>query len=259
MLKLMIVEDEEIIREGLRECLDWKYLGCEIVAEAEDGAEALEKARRWKPDIILTDVVMSGMNGIDFVTKLREEESEEMAKVVMISAHENVGYMKAAFKLEAIDYLLKPFDIMELEQVIRKVVARCEEERAYYNMADKKNEQDEKAEGQVDITSMRKIIRMVLDVIQRRFTEDLTLQQIADEVYLSPNYLAVLFKRETGDTVNEYVTRLRIEKAKELLHEPHRLVADISEAVGYKDSTYFAKLFKKATGSSPKEFREYAR
>mgnify|MGYP001214515674 CR=1 FL=1 len=252
MLKLMIVEDEEIIREGLRECLDWRKLGCEIAAEAEDGAEALAKARMYAPDIVLTDIVMAGMNGLDFIARLREERPDPPPQVILISAHENVAYMKSAFKLDAVDYLLKPFDLGELEQAVRKAAARCRADRAEAqpDMPPWEEGPDE------EDTGARRTVRLIRELIRKRYAEDLTLPDIAKEVYLSPNYMAAMFKKETGETVNDYMTRVRIERAKRLLLDPALSVTDVADAVGYRDSNYFSKLFKKMTGYSPKEYRE---
>lgn len=129
MYSMMIVEDEEIIRNGLKACLDWPRYSCRIDAEAEDGEQALELAKRLKPDIVLTDVVMGGMDGLEFLARLRQELAGKPIQVVVISAHEKLDYVKAALKHGAADYLLKPFDMEELRQVITRVVRRCEEER----------------------------------------------------------------------------------------------------------------------------------
>lgn len=130
MYSLIIVEDEELIREGMKSCLDWPAYGIELAGDAADGKAALEMAHRLRPDIILTDVVMAEMDGIEFVRRLRAEIPDKTIRVVMISGHEDVDYIKTALKLQVVDYLLKPFHTEELEEVLAKVLRDCDEERS---------------------------------------------------------------------------------------------------------------------------------
>lgn len=116
---LLIVDDESPIREGLVECVRWDTLGIEIVGSAEDGKEALALFQRLKPDILLTDVVMPGLNGMELATKIRSS-GEIVPRTIFMSAYQDVDYLKSAFKLDAVDYLLKPINIDELTQVVQR-------------------------------------------------------------------------------------------------------------------------------------------
>lgn len=102
----------------------------------------------------------------------------------------------------------------------------------------------------------RNVIEQVKDIINRRFRENLSVADIAKEVYLTSTYICLIFKQETGETVNEYMTKVRMEKAKELLKDTRNKFYDICYAVGYSDPSYFSKQFKKCTGLSPSEYRE---
>lgn len=101
------------------------------------------------------------------------------------------------------------------------------------------------------------VVERVRSVIEERYADNgLTVAEIAKAVYLTDTYVSLLFKQETGRTVNEYVTQVRIDKAKELLRDPRYKFYDICYAVGYADPSYFSKLFKKMTGYTPSAFRD---
>jgi two-component system response regulator YesN len=100
-------------------------------------------------------------------------------------------------------------------------------------------------------------VRSAKEFIAHWYMDHLTLKDIADKVYLTPTYLAALFKKETGLTINEYLTQIRIERAKELLRDIGLSIQDVSEAVGYQDSRYFSRLFKNMTGGTPAWYRRH--
>ncbi|TBL74558.1 response regulator [Paenibacillus thalictri] len=508
MYSLLIVEDEEIIREGMKYCLDWAALGIGTIMEASDGESALAIAKEAKPDLVLTDVVMSVMDGIEFVARLRRDIQDKHIHVIMISGHENVDYIKSALKLQVVDYVLKPFHTEELEHVVRKAMEAIADERekaarlselekavtvtrsmikerfmqdvlfgsdisltdtyrelldewlpqrgayrAFYMEGVRSAEAAERLRQQLPVLGMlplnegvyggvisseemrpfaclegmatriglgsrveqldavhlsfqharlalvertreaelaephaalqivpyeaklldrerllveagqceeaiirqleagdreqlagtvrryvevclafggeglpylqafgsmllirtkqhyavllekqeprrleqalelvrsarspfelealinsaldemgdivrskpeqRKLVRAVTDYVEQSLREELTLAHIAARVHLSPNYLAHLFKKETGTTLNDYVTSVRMEEAKRLLREePGLLVLELAERVGYADSKYFTRLFKREVGINPSEYREKLR
>ncbi|MDF2659799.1 MAG: hypothetical protein K0Q94_2590 [Paenibacillus sp.] len=168
MYSLMIVEDEELIREGMKGCLDWPAYGIELIGDAVDGKMGLDMAVALRPDIILTDVVMAEMDGIEFVRRLRTDIPDKTIRVVMISGHEDVEYIKSALKLQVVDYLLKPFHTEELEDVLRKVLRDCGEERA-------RNERLNSLERHVDVSR---------SLVRERFLQELMYREL-DEMALA--------------------------------------------------------------------------
>lgn len=364
MYKVLLVDDDYITREGLRDLIDWQAMGIVIAGEAEDGEEALELARRLKPDIMISDVVMPGCDGIELIQVLREEQPELMT--VMISAHQDIQYVKAAMKLEALDYLLKPFNKEELKQVVDRVTGKLRKRREellkhadmerYYSdslsadglqivvkLAERVEElcasgQSEelraglerlfakirsmqmdsllflttigskllvkaadKAEAALDpaisarlklalkqfqtmrsseevqhlVTEQlmqleaawsehegeggRKAIRLVKQYIHQDHGHDQTINRLADKVFLSPSHLQTLFKKETGQTINEFITAVRMEHAKQLLRDPAIKIYEVAGLVGYQDTYYFSKVFRKQTGMNPSEYKESSR
>jgi two-component system response regulator YesN len=127
MLKLFIVDDEPDTREGLRYYFDWKNYGIEVIGEADDGSAAIPIILQEKPDIVLSDVRMTDMDGIEMAKHIRS--SNENVKIVFISGYDDIGYIKSALKVDAIDYILKPVDLNELAAVIEKVIKLINEEK----------------------------------------------------------------------------------------------------------------------------------
>ena len=124
MLKVLIVEDEEMIRRGIVLTVDWAALGCLVAGEAANGREGLEAARRLNPDLIITDVKMPQMDGLEMLRQLREEGCT--AHVIVLTAYNDFPYVQSALRLGAVDYLLKPFHDGELEQAITQLQQRFE-------------------------------------------------------------------------------------------------------------------------------------
>ena len=119
MLKVVVVEDEELVRKGIVLTVDWAGAGCAVVGEAANGEEGLEVIRRYRPDLIVTDIRMPKLDGIEMLRRLREEGNR--AHVVFLTAYSDFSYAQSALKLGAADYLLKPFHDGELEETIARI------------------------------------------------------------------------------------------------------------------------------------------
>ena len=119
MLKVLIVDDEPIVRHGIVQGVEWKAMGCAVVGEASNGEEGLELYSRYQPDIIIADIRMPRMDGIEMLRELRSRNAK--AKVILLSAYSDFEYVRSALKLGAVDYLLKPFDLKELEKTISHI------------------------------------------------------------------------------------------------------------------------------------------
>ncbi|GJM82938.1 hypothetical protein HMSSN139_54340 [Paenibacillus sp. HMSSN-139] len=124
--KVLIADDERIIREGIRDSVDWESLRLTVVAEAEDGEEALEMAIRHGVHILLVDLNMPIMDGIELMKRVREQLPE--CKIVIITGHDEFAYAQKAIRLQVKDYILKPANPAQLEKVLRQVRGELEEE-----------------------------------------------------------------------------------------------------------------------------------
>ena len=127
MFKLMLVDDETLEREGLRDFIPWKELGVEVVGEASGGPQALEMATRLRPEIIITDIKMPDMSGLELASRLKP--AMPLLKVIFVSGYQDFEYAKNAISLDAYGYVLKPVDDDELMNVVKKAVDSIIEER----------------------------------------------------------------------------------------------------------------------------------
>ena len=119
MLRVFIVEDEEIIRRGLVETLNWEDMGAEVIGDAADGDEALPLIREMAPDVVLTDIKMQRMDGLTMLRTLRQEGN--MTPVVLLTSYADFSYVREALRLQAVDYLLKPVEEEEISKVLQKI------------------------------------------------------------------------------------------------------------------------------------------
>ena len=135
MWKMMIIDDEYFVRMGIRETIDWAVHGVEIVGEADNGTQGLELACRLKPDIIITDIRMPGMNGLDFMRCCREKGLH--SRIIVLSAHEEFNYAKTALQQGASDYLLKPVLNEQLIEAVLKAGRELSAEQAQATYVEK--------------------------------------------------------------------------------------------------------------------------
>ncbi len=255
MLKIVVVEDEEFVRKGIVLTIDWAALGCVIAGEAADGKAGLELIRLVKPDIIIIDIKMPYMTGIEMLTQLRQEGNQ--VKAVILTAYSDFLYAQQAVKLGAVDYLLKPFHDEELENVIKKITLNLK------NPADGEEEgspaENELSAGIENVCKagrQSKYVTATVEYIADHYSDsNTTILTIAEALKLSKGHLSHTFKNVTGCTIADYLTKYRMHKAIEMLKDCRNRVGEVAEAVGYRDFAYFSYTFKKIIGLSPSEFQ----
>ena len=243
MLRVLIVEDEEMIRKGIVLTVDWTALDCVVVGEAANGVQGLEAARRLKPNLIITDLKMPQMDGIEMLRALRAEGCK--AYVIILTAYDNFSYAQSALRLGAVDYLLKPFHDGDLEHAITQLQT---------SIAPKAAERD--AGVSVRKGDKSRYVLEAMDYISKHYNEpDISVGTVAESLNISEGYLSHTFKKETDYTLLNYLTRYRIHKAMELLKDCRVKVYEVAEQVGYRDIAYFSATFKKYAGISPSEYQ----
>ena len=236
MYKVIIADDESIIRKGLRELVDWEALGLSLSAEATDGAEALELVKDLEPHILITDIKMPDMDGITLIKNIKESGSN--TKIIIISAYSDYEFLKKAILLGVESYLLKPIDNDELTALLGDIITKLNKEISFNTQV--------KGTG---------VVRSVTSYIEEHYAERITLTLMADMLGMNPSYLGQLFRRETGESFADYINNYRIGKAKELLLDPRFKIYEVALKVGFTDYNYFLKIFRKITGVSPKEIK----
>lgn len=243
MMKVLVVEDEEMIRKGIVLAVDWAALDCVVVGEASNGEEGLEAAQRYAPTLIITDLKMPKMDGIEMLRRLREAGNN--AFVIILTAYDSFAYAQSALRLGAVDFLLKPFHDGELEQAVQALRRRLEPYRR------------EPAIPGLKKGDKSKYVLQAMGYIGEHYSDpNITVAEIAQSIGISEGHLSHTFKKETDYTLLNYLTRYRIHKAMELLRDCRVKVYEVAQQVGYKDITYFSATFKKVVGISPSEYQD---
>lgn len=248
MYRVVIIDDEPVIAEGLTKFVRWADYGCEVAETAHDALSGTEAILRVKPDILFTDIRMPGPDGLSMLAGLRSEFPDMY--VTVLTGYRDFGYAQEAIRLGVSRYLLKPSKMTEIHEALDFMTSqlRKKEEPA----EEKKEAAPEEKPGQ---GADNYIIRRALEVMESRFAEKLTLQDVADSCYVSQWHLSKLLNRFKKQSFYDILNEIRIRRAKELLKNPRLKISDISELVGYADPAHFAKIFKKITGVSANEYR----
>lgn len=259
-MKLLIVEDEQIIRDGIISHPDWMEMGVREVRAAASAKDAFEILESFQPDLIISDIQMPGMDGLTMCRKIRENYPH--IQIIILTGYDEKEYLKEAIDIGVVSFVEKPLSLTVLRRAVEKArnnirerfpVAAYEEEN---KEAEIKTAEDA-GEGSPDNDEKNTLaVKRAKKYIEDHYwQEDLSLKIISDQVYLTPQYLSTLFKNATGQTVGQYMSDYRIEQAKRMLSDPSYKLYQISELVGYKDANYFTRLFKKKTGITPMEYR----
>ena len=244
MLKVLVVEDEEMIRRGIVLAVDWAALDCVVVGEAANGAEALEAVDRLNPSLIITDLKMPQMDGLEMLRRLRERGNN--VYVIILTAYDSFTYAQSALRLGAVDFLLKPFHDGDLEQAVAALRKRIGGE-----------EKADSALPGLKRGDKSKYVLEAMDYIGAHYQDpNISISAIAQDLGISEGHLSHTFKKETDYTLLNYLTRYRIHKAMELLRDCRVKVYEVAAQVGYRDITYFSATFKKVTGVTPSEYQD---
>ena len=238
-LKVLLVDDEIMIREGFKKLFDWGAHDCVVVGEAADGMEAMGQIDALKPDIVIMDINIPIMNGLK-VIQLSRVKHPNIAFVI-VSGYDDFSYCQQALRLQITDYILKPVNYEEFGTCIDNLKISLYERRV---------SQTPEPEAQEERT-----ITSITRFLQEHMGDDVSLGVLAEEFHLNPQYISQLFKNEIGVGFLAYLTNIRMEKAKKLLLSGSLSVAEVAEQAGYGDYRVFTKVFKKSEGITPSQYR----
>lgn len=243
MWKVIAADDERYIREALQKLIDWEKMNCCLVAVAGDGQELIEAAEEKRPDIIITDIRMPVMDGLEVCRYVYETCQE--AQVILLTAHSEFEYARTAIRYNVCEYVLKVSIIEELPKAVEKAVRELEKGRC--EMEKEKGEETGNLYLQME------------QYIEQNYQSRITLDEIASALHANGSYLSRLYKNKTGKNLFDAILDRRMETARQYLIHTDMKTYEISKSVGIEDSGYFSKMFKKKTGISPKEFRKRER
>lgn len=247
---VLIAEDTALIRAAIVHIVARERPGLGPIYEAGCGEEAVEVARTVRPDVVLMDIKMPGVNGIEAGARIRAEHPE--ARLVFLTAHEEFAYVQQALRIGAADYLLKPVRPVQLVETLDRIQAQLATRLRRAPAVG--GERD--GAGSARPTPLAHALAYMELNLHRA---DLRLAEVAEAASLSASHLAALIRRQLGRSYLAHLTHLRIERAKELLRTTDMTIAAVAAAIGYETPAPFYMRFKQCTGVTPTSFREAPR
>ncbi|XID93124.1 response regulator [Paenibacillaceae bacterium WGS1546] len=233
----VIAEDEDLIRSGLVRKIEQSRKSFAVVGEAAHGEEALELVRRLQPQLLVTDIRMPVMDGLKLIEEVHKYYPR--TAVIVASGYADFEYARKAMKFNVKHYLLKPIKQQELAEVLDDIRAQLSKEPI------------------VETNDIEKTVQRVQQYLREHFHEDISLEQLAKQFNFSSAYLSKIFLKHAGEAPSKYIAALRINEAKRLLKQRKDLpVKTVGEQVGYSDPFYFSRIFKQATGMTPREYQK---
>ncbi|UKS27969.1 response regulator [Paenibacillus sp. HWE-109] len=238
MYKLLIADDDYEIRNGLCRYFPWDVVGFHVVGSVENGKEALDFIKRHDVDVILCDIKMPIMSGIELASELSSLNSK--VNIIFFSAYKDFIYAQKALENGVRRYILKSTNYQELIQ-------------AFTHIKEELDQQHHSAAKQGQDMS-GKIIATIKAHVATHY-RDATLEELAKLVHMNPDYLSKFFKKNAGMLFSEYLTHVRMEQAANYLNDIQYKTYEISDMVGYSNSFNFTRAFKNYFGMTPRDFR----
>lgn len=234
MIKIIIVEDELRIRQGLGHLIQKINPECHVIGEAENGYEGMKLIRDMEPDIVITDIQMPKMDGLKMIEEIQAFGLS--CRFVILSGYAEFEYAQRSIRLGVEDYLLKPVTITKVRELLEKLLKQ------------------EEADVLPDMEDYSRVVKDMLKTIEASYGQRLGLDTFAEKYKLTPEYISILFTKETGVTFSNYLKKVRMEHAKDLLLHTNKKIYEVACVVGYPDQKYFSKVFKEYTGVSAKQY-----
>ena len=263
-MRILLIDDEIVALNALKKRVDWVKYGFSEVLTAQDAATARAFLEKDRVDLVLCDIEMPGEDGLSLVEYVKTKDPA--TECIMVTCHADFNYIKKAMKFGVKDYILKPIDYEELDgllvqfgeafrsrqekEQLGKLVGKVRERKE-----SKAKEGQEKTGARLEEDSAEARLRVVKQYIEDHIQEKITVKDLANLVHINEQHLMRVFKRETGQSVLEYITERRILIAGSLLKDTEYSINFIADCVGCENYSYFTKLFKKFTGYTPREYR----
>lgn len=238
MYKVLLADDEEIIRDGLSKTFDWESHGFKVVGTAGNGKTAFELIKTLKPNLVITDIRMPLINGVELLKKIKINFPEII--VLLLSGFTDFEYVREGLNSGASGYIQKSKIEEELQQMLPKIHKNINEKNFQSHFNDIPEES-------VHISSR---IASILTYIDEHSQERVLIQDIAEKFSINASYLSTVFKKEMNMTFSEYLIKMKMNKAALLIQNGGNVEGSAYE-VGYSDLKHFRKMFKKYFGFNP--------
>ncbi|MEJ6979465.1 two-component regulator propeller domain-containing protein [Pedobacter sp. P351] len=243
---ILIVEDDPYLRKYLKEHFERFY----SILEAENGIQGLSVAMQELPDLILSDVMMEGMNGLEFCRKIKTDLKTAHIPIILLTAKSPIEDRIEGIETGADDYITKPFDLLFLTARIKSLLVTRNLLKEKY-----RKEISLLPSGDIPVSPDEKLLKRVLVCIEQQLPNpDFTVDDICKVVGLGRTQLYSKLKTMTGLSIAELIKEMRLERSKQLLKDKKFNINEVSFMIGFSDAAYFRKCFKAEFGITPSEF-----
>lgn len=244
MYKALIIDDEKPVQIAIQKLGHWSAYQIEQPRLAVNGKDGLQAMREFHPDIVFVDMNMPVMDGASFLKSASQEFPD--SQYIVVSGYDQFSYAQQALHYGACEYLLKPVEEEALNGAIEKAILRINPEASFGT---------EETESRANI-SPEEAVTIIKEYIDNNFCQNIRITMFSEKYFFSTEYLTKLFRNRYGYTIYEYVLKLRMERAKELLEDENNKIIDIAERLGYADNHYFSKAFRTYYQISPSQYRK---
>lgn len=245
---ILIVEDNDDIRNYIRQNLADQY----AVLEASNGLEGLEKALSDIPDLVISDIMMPGMNGLEMCKQLKSDEKTSHIPVILLTARQSDQYETEGYETGADAYIVKPFSMPLLQVRVRNLIdSRMKLRRLFAQSPESYS--NPVGLSAADKSFLAKATRLVEEYMSEA---EVSVEWLAGQLFMSRTQLYRKIKAVTNQSVHEFVTGIRLSKAAEMLLQGQHSVTEIAYMVGYADATSFTRMFQKQYGTTPKKYTQ---
>ncbi len=245
MIKVLIVDDDKLVRLGLITAMPWIEHGMQVVGDVGSGQKAVEFIENNAVDLVLTDLEMPGMFGLELLKQLRTRKPDLFCAV--LTMHQEFDYIQEALRLGVLDYIIKAdLGREEFDDVLRRLALRIKNSETHIETQN---------DNEAPTSEIHKCILRAVDIIKTEHNSHPTSTEMAKRVNMSRSYFCTCFKQIIGESYNNFFKTTRLERAKKLLKTTDKSVAWIAYETGYANDKYFSTIFKDYTGLSPSEYR----
>ena len=263
MRKVILVDDEPFIVEGLKAMIPWESYGFEIVATFENGRKAFEYLKRNSVALVFADIKMPEMTGLELLEKVRSELKLD-THFVLLSGYSDFAYAQQALRSKCTDYILKPtqkIEVLEiLERVAKEIGCNPSEEEALERVIQIESEnKPEFNQFRENPCKRNAVLSEIEQEMRNHYMDNITLKALGQKYYMNSTYLGQLFQKQFGKSFQDYLNEIRLSKACDLLLTTDEKIFSIAFDVGYKDADYFIEKFIATYGCTPTTYRKQRR
>lgn len=245
---ILLVEDHKVLRKFMKNLLKKDY----NIIEAENGRIAFEKAQKYVPNLIISDVIMPEMVGTELCSKIKENIKTSHIPVILLTSRSSLVYKFEGLESGADDYISKPFNLMEFKLRVKNLLNTTERLKIKFSS------EDSFIPSEITVSSLdEELLKKAFKIVEENISnEQFDIPFFCSELGVSRTMLFLKVKAWTNFTPNEFIHEIRLKRAAQLLEQNKLNISEISYKVGFNNPKYFSKCFQKKYGETPSQYSD---